>query len=236
MGMVITLAILSAIKTGILNLLGYKEQPPAPPPSITISEVGSLFSNISCAPEEYEEPACNKAFQAAFEEAGNKMMGVELKPFIARITNVTESSNVKDTWDIRARVAWDQAHEDGSLSIRLGIITGALTLGEGGGSLVKDGISKPRGECLTSANKDYSGVAAIDLVSYETTIPSLSGIKEGAFVVISGGDLIPMNHELDSLRTTYHIGGNGFFGTVSLGINRPTATLAKVEHVYKRCL
>lgn len=201
-------------------------------PPIDISDIGNTYKGLSC---DYDEPACQKDYEKARDEAAKKMNNRELEPFIAQVTSISESSNAKNTWDVNARIAWDQADENSSAMFQAGLLTGLITLGQEGGSLVKDSLKQPVGKCLTSPNLGYKGVAAMDMVAYEVQIKDLSGIKEGSYIWVSGGKAVPMGKEDGWLKTTYSIGSNNDFGKISLGVNKPNASLWKVSKLYQEC-
>ena len=201
-------------------------------PPITISEIGSSYKGLSC---DYDEPACQKQYEAARNKAAEMMKGREIKPFYAQITNITESSNAKDAWDIRARIVWDQADENSQAMFNASLLTGVLTLGEAGGSVIKESLNQPVGKCLTSLNPDYTGVAEMDLNAYEVKLTSLDGAKEGATIMVSGGKVVPMGGEDGWLKTRYTLGSDRSFGSVELGINKPRATVSTVKQAHEMC-
>ena len=201
-------------------------------PPITISDIGNYYKNVSC---NYEEPYCKKLYEEAGSKAASEMSGKTLEPFIMQVTSISESSNAKDKWDIRGKMVWDQAEEDGQAAFNAGLLVGVLTLGQAGGEVIKEGLAQPVGKCLTTPNETYSGVAAMNLEAYEVNIPDLKGVKEGSYLTISGGDLVAIGKEKGWLKTKYSIPHNRSFGVFEVGINKPSGSLATVKKIFKKC-
>ncbi len=218
----------AACITGCVALIaGCSSQPP-----ISISEIGDAYKGLSC---DYDEPACQKQYEAARDKAAELMKGTEVKPFYAQITSISESSKAKNTWDIRARVVWDQAEENSQAMFNAGMLTGLLTLGGEGGSIIKESLKQPEGKCLTSLDPGYKGVAKINMDAYEVKLTSLDGAKEGATIMVSGGKVVPMGGEDGWLKTRYTLGSDKSFGSVELGINKPLATVSAIKQTHETC-
>jgi hypothetical protein len=217
---------------------------PSGPPT-TLTELTQPISDYPLCDK--DTPACTARIDAAIPLIYSKLNALtsrNLAPVIVRIDTIRKDDK---GWWANGPAVWDEADEQNTNAVGLGMAFGALSLLSGNSPLgaLADGANvgssmstNQTGRCLTSADHLFKGVGEVQIFLEKPNITSLEGFEEGRYVKVEfNRDFWKFEKGglFDSVSTFYSP-GNQSFGKVSLHSVAATVTPMSPPKLFKYCL
>jgi hypothetical protein len=156
--------------------------------------------------------------------------------FTVRVDNV-EKNESGGTWDVRGKVTWDLGDENATAATGVGMAMGLVNMMSGG--TIIDGVGmaanvasesyKQIGKCLTSTSLGDVPKTQISVNLKGVNIANLEGVKEGAFITVTGASILPFKPYqglFGDRASSFSTPGNNSYGEIVVYGQDGSATFA----------